>query len=75
MPESVLVTAPNGRQYRFHPGVAQHRGFIYALGHRVYGTASEGAWNANTHRYERAFEPEGKWKFVVSAFTKAPAHV
>lgn len=74
MPESVLVTAPNGRQYRFHPGVAQHRGFIYALGHRVYGNATEGAWNANTHRYERAFEPEGKWAFIVAAVA-VPANV
>jgi hypothetical protein len=61
--ETVLVQAPNGKSYRFHGGYA--KGFVYAYGHRVYGTATGANYDVATGRFVRAFQPHGKWAFIL----------
>jgi hypothetical protein len=71
---TVLVTAPNGKRYRFHEGTKALTGYVYALGHRVYGTVDGGAYNTDTGKFEVAFTPTGKWAFIVAAVA-APANL
>lgn len=69
-----LVTTGTGTTCRLHRTGGQ-RGFVYALGHRVYGRL------ATTYSFEQArhvvtgFKPHGKWAFTISgATTAAPQH-
>lgn len=72
------IVVTNGRTYRVHNAVAQSGAFVYALGHRVYGT-SRRVYNSLTGRYESVdFTPIGKWAFIlntveVETVSEAPA--
>ena len=62
MAYNTTVLAPNGKRYTFH-GSYGFRGYVYALGHRVYGTRSHIANVGPTP----TFTPRGKWAFIVAA--------
>jgi len=58
----IPALAPNGRRYRLHRTTSPSRGYVYAFGHRVYGTVKL----ADTGLvYD--FSPIGKWAFILAA--------
>lgn len=67
-PITLSVKAANGHTYRCHLASPDaSTGFVYALGHRVYGRIGSPAWNTLLGKYERSFKAYGKWAFVVAA--------
>lgn len=67
--EQFLVKAPNGAVYRFHR-TRSGGGYVYALGHRVYGTLGQQSAFHGTG-YITPFIPRGKWAFIVAAAPNA----
>ncbi len=61
MAHNTTVLAPNGQTYTFHSS-SRFRGYVYALGHRVYGTRS-----ALVDGVTPTFTPRGKWAFILAA--------
>jgi hypothetical protein len=70
MAYNTKVLAPNGQTYRFH-GSSGRRGYVYALGHRVYGTRTQ-LLNVGV---VPSFKPRGKWAFILDAPASVTAAV
>lgn len=60
------IVITNGRTYRVHNADNRKGAYVYALGHRVYGTVRR-AYNASLGRNESiSFSPIGKWAFILN---------
>ena len=65
---TITVEAPNGSRLTFHssaPGSA--RGFVYGLGHRVYGRIARFEYRSDVGHPVGIFVPRGKWAFILAA--------
>lgn len=60
------IVVANGHTYRVHNANARKGAYVYALGHRVYGSV----WRRRPSQFGRhepiSFEPIGKWAFVLN---------
>lgn len=60
------VLAPNGKVYPFHFST-DVSGYVYTLGHRVYGSLGHIRYLEPEQRLVRTFRPKGKWAFILKA--------
>jgi hypothetical protein len=61
------IVVTNGHTYRVHGASHRKGAYVYALGHRVYGSCRR-SYNAQLGRHESiSFEPIGKWAFILNA--------